>query len=165
MTSRTRLYNPTMHSIAELELDSMRMYEADISVIAELSPVPAVGTETSAALAARVDATQLRQYGQQMAANWELLARFLEYLEPRGWRFKGASGDGVTAYAIIARHGKPGELHADLSALPTDLRDWLTNEGGIADQSAGARANSLALDRGADSPTGWECFEPDAGWS
>src|SRR5579859_5788458 len=123
------LYNPTMPGIGEVELDAMRVHEAEISISAELGPVRADGTDISEALAARVDATQLRQYGQQLAANWEVLARFLENLKPRGWRFKGTSGDGVTAYAIIAKQGMPGELHADLSALPADLRDWLANEG------------------------------------
>ena len=154
-----------MPSIGEVELDSMRVHEAEISVSAELGPVRADGTDISAALAARVDATQLRQYGQQLAANWELLARFLEYLKPRGWRFKGTSGDGVTAYLIIARHGKPGELHADLSALPTDLRDWLTNEGGLLinrPEPAPILWHSIEV---RITPTGWERFDPDAGWS
>ena len=153
-----------MHSIAEIELDATRVYEAEISVIAELGPVPADGTETSAALAAPLDATQLRQYGQQLAANWELLARFLEYLKPRGWRFKGTSGDGATAYLIIARQGKPGELHADLSALPTDLRDWLANEGGLLinrPEPAPILWHSIEV---RITPTGWERFDPEAGW-
>ena len=154
-----------MHSIAEIELDATRLYEAEISVIAELGLVPADGTKTSAALAARVDATQLRQYGQQLAANWEVLARFLENLKPHGWRFKGTSGDGVTAYAIIAKHGMPGELHADLSALPTDLRDWLAHEGGLLinrPEPAPILWHSIEV---RITPTGWERFDPDAGWS
>jgi hypothetical protein len=162
-----------MHRIAEIELDATRVYEAEISVIPELGPVPGDGTETSAALAARVDAAQLRQYGQQLAANWELLARFLEYLKPRGlrysrargWRFKGTSGDGVAAYAIIStRHGKPGELHAALSVLPTDLRDWLSNEGGLLinrPEPAPILWHSIEVRM---TPTGWKRFDAEAGW-
>lgn len=143
----------------------MRMYEAEISVIAELGPVPADGTDISAALAARVDATQVRQYAQQFAANWELLARFLEHLKPRGWRFKATSGDGVTANAIIAKHGLPGELHADLCALPADLREWLTKEGGLLinrPEPAPILWHSIEVRM---TPTGWERFDPEAGWS
>jgi hypothetical protein len=153
-----------MPSIGEVELDAMRVHEAEISISAELGPVRADGTDISAALAARVDATQLRQYGQQLAANWEVLARFLEHLKPRGWRFKGTSGDGVTAYAIIAKHGMPDELHADLSALPTDLRDWLANEGGLLinrPEPAPILWHSIEV---RITPTGWERFDPEAGW-
>ncbi len=116
-SSRLLQFSP-MRGTAERDLDAIRVYEAEISVSADLGPFRADGTESSAELAAAVDATQLRQYGQQLAENWELLARFLEYLKPRGWMFKGTSGDGLTAYGIIAKQGKPGELHADLSVLP-----------------------------------------------
>ena len=159
------IYNPTMACIGEVELDAMRVHEAEISISAELGPVRADGTDISDARAARVDATQLRHYGQQLAANWEMLARFLENLQPRGWRFKGTSGDGVTAYAIIAKHGMPGELHADLSALPTDLRDWLSNEGGLLINRPEPEPILWQTIELRITPTGWGRFDPDAGWS
>ena len=153
-----------MHGTAELDLDAIRVYEAEISVSAELGPFRADGTEISAELAAAVDATQLRQYGQQLAENWELLARFLEYLKPRGWMFKGTSGDGLIAYGIIATQGKPGELHADLSVLPADLLEWLAAEGLMINRLGPAPLQWQTTEVRM-TPTGWERFDQGTGWT
>src|SRR5207244_1432411 len=44
----TILYNSPMPSIVEVELDAMRVHEAEISISAELGPVRADGTDISA---------------------------------------------------------------------------------------------------------------------
>ncbi len=153
-----------MGATAEVDLDAMRVYEAEISVSAELGPFRADGTEVSAELATGVDATQLRHYGQRLAENWELLARFLEYLKPRGWMFKGTSGDGLTAYGIIAKQGKPGELHADLSVLPADVLEWLAAEGLMINRSGPAPILWQTIEVRM-TPTGWERFDQETGWT
>ena len=56
-----------MRGTAELDLDAIRVYEAEISVSAELGPFRADGTEISAELAAGVDGTQVRHNDQQLA--------------------------------------------------------------------------------------------------